>query len=174
MDMTARDMTQRPNEGNPRLSSLEQILPEQRRPNAPTVLVVDHDEATRNLIAVILECQGFIVLTAADGSTAISLVRERRPDLVTVSSMLPTTDGWQVARLLAADPATADVRCLVVTPSPMVTLDTVVDLDSPAPVPAHAVLTSPYDFVAFVEVIEQVLAAGSSVSAETNRLTLDV
>ena len=156
-----RDIDMDSTDGVARLSSLDQILPEQRRPTAPTVLVVDHDETTRNLIAVIIECQGFVVLTEADAAAALGVIREQRPDLVTVSSTLPTTDGWHVARLIADDPATADVRCLVVTPSPMVTLDRRVDLDSPAPAATHVVLTSPYDFAGFVEVVEQVLASRS-------------
>ena len=64
------------------------------------ILVVD-DEPT--LIATLrynLEREGYEVITAQDGESAVALGRAPRPDLVLLDLMLPGLDGLQVCRLL--------------------------------------------------------------------------
>lgn len=132
---------------------LTEVLPAPRPPESRTVLVVDDEASVRDLIAVILECEGYRVLTAADGPAALELAREHHPDLVTLDVMMPEMDGWEVGRQLAADPATADVRRLVVSAKPMAELNA-----APGRALAHAVLAKPFDFTAFIDVVERVLA----------------
>ena len=136
---------------------LGEMLPDQRQPTPPTVLVVDDEQSVRELIAVILECQGYRVLIAEDGATALALAREHHPDLVILDVMMPGMDGWEVGRRLAADPETHDVRRLIVSAKPLAELDA-----APDRALAHAVLTKPFDFATFVEIVDRVLAAGSA------------
>jgi CheY-like chemotaxis protein len=118
-----------------------------------TVLVVDDEESVRELISVILECQGFRVLTAASGDEALAVCDGEHPDLVTLDIMMPGMDGWEVGRRLAASPRTSDIRRLVVSAKPLSELE-----NDPHRDEVHAVLTKPFDFTTFVEVVDDVLA----------------
>jgi len=65
-----------------------------------TVLVVEDDENTASLIALYLEREGFLPLTAGDGEMALTLAGKHRPDLVILDLMIPKVDGWEVCRRL--------------------------------------------------------------------------
>ena len=79
------------------------------------ILVVDDSELSRALISRMLERQGFSVVTAADGAEgAVAALREH-PDAVVTDLEMPVMDGYQLARLLKSDPATADIPLLILT-----------------------------------------------------------
>ena len=65
-----------------------------------TVLVVEDDENTASLIALYLEREGFLPLTAGDGEMALTLAVKHKPDLVILDLMIPKVDGWEVCRRL--------------------------------------------------------------------------
>ena len=80
-----------------------------------TVVVVDDHRLVRAGLEQLLALTDDIrvVGSAADGSTAIPLVAERRPDLVLMDIWMPDVDGIETTRaLLAQDPST---RVLVLT-----------------------------------------------------------
>jgi two-component system chemotaxis response regulator CheY len=59
------------------------------------VLVVDDEEITRKLIIQVLKSVGYeIVGEAENGSIAIDLFRQQKPDLVTLDVRMPTMDGY--------------------------------------------------------------------------------
>jgi DNA-binding response OmpR family regulator len=60
------------------------------------VLVVDDEPMVREVVTSYLERDGFRVLEAADGATALRLVFDERPDLVVLDVMLPARDGLEV------------------------------------------------------------------------------
>jgi len=64
------------------------------------VLVVDDEPRLAALVRAYLEREGFAVVTAADGPTALDLARAHRPDLVVLDVMLPGLDGIEVCRRL--------------------------------------------------------------------------
>jgi two-component system, OmpR family, alkaline phosphatase synthesis response regulator PhoP len=65
-----------------------------------SILVVDDEQRLRDLVRGYMVREGFAVLTAADGQTALDLAREHRPDIVVLDLMLPTLDGLEVCRRL--------------------------------------------------------------------------
>jgi DNA-binding response OmpR family regulator len=65
-----------------------------------TILVVDDEQRLRDLVRGYLEREGFMVLTAADGLTALDLARQHAPDIVVLDLMLPGLDGLEVCRRL--------------------------------------------------------------------------
>lgn len=79
------------------------------------VLVVDDSPQIRELIKVILELEGFEVQTAVDGAEAVERVRASAPDLMTIDVRMPRLDGFGAVEMLRADPATADLRIVMVT-----------------------------------------------------------
>jgi DNA-binding response OmpR family regulator len=65
-----------------------------------TVLVVDDEEAIAEAVRARLESEGYAVLVAHDGSEAIQLHAEHRPDLVVLDLMLPGMDGIEVCKAI--------------------------------------------------------------------------
>jgi DNA-binding response OmpR family regulator len=63
------------------------------------VLVVDDDPKTVVFIRAYLEKDGYHVLAAGDGLSALRAIRDEEPDLVVLDRMLPELDGMAVARL---------------------------------------------------------------------------
>ncbi len=64
------------------------------------ILVVDDEPKVARLARDYLEKNGFRVLTASDGPTALTLARRERPDLLILDLMLPGMDGREVCRIL--------------------------------------------------------------------------
>ena len=68
------------------------------------ILVVDDDSEIVRLLRAYLEQAGYQVLVAYDGEAALYILRRERPDLVLLDLMLPDRDGWDVTRVIRADP----------------------------------------------------------------------
>jgi CheY-like chemotaxis protein len=79
------------------------------------VLVIDDEETIRMLCRVNLAVSGIEVLEAADGETGLEMASSERPDLILLDVMMPGLDGWEVARRLAADPATREIPVVFLT-----------------------------------------------------------
>ncbi len=62
------------------------------------ILVVDDDAYVCRSLAEILQEEGYAVVTAQDGSTALRLLYAERPNLVILDVMMPDMDGWEVCR----------------------------------------------------------------------------
>ena len=73
------------------------------------VLVVDDDPDTRSFVSLALRSEGYRLLAAPDGETALALAREHRPDLILLDWTMPGMDGLAVCRALRAD-ADAGIR----------------------------------------------------------------
>ena len=65
---------------------------------SPRILVVDDEPHLRSVLKALLEGEGFVVLTAPDGETALRLSREKSPDLVLLDILIPEPDGREVCR----------------------------------------------------------------------------
>jgi signal transduction histidine kinase len=89
------------------------IAADRRRP--ATVLVVDDEPREREVIQHFLAAEGFQVLLAEDGDSALQAVPAHRPDLVLLDVRLPGTDGYEICRRLKDDPATAFVPVIILT-----------------------------------------------------------
>jgi len=80
-----------------------------------TVLVVDDQRPTRDLLSSILQRDGYRVTCAEDGRQAVLLVRSQNPDLVIMDVLMPEVDGFAACRALKADPATRLVPVVLIT-----------------------------------------------------------
>jgi DNA-binding response OmpR family regulator len=67
------------------------------------ILVVDDDRNIVDLVRLYLERDGYQVLVAYDGLEALSLARQRRPDLIVLDLLLPEVDGLDVCRILQTE-----------------------------------------------------------------------
>jgi DNA-binding response OmpR family regulator len=82
---------------------------------AGRVLVVDDEDDIRELCRVNLEFEGFDVIDARDGPTALDRAARQRPDVIFLDLMMPDMDGWEVLRRLKEDDATADIPVVLLT-----------------------------------------------------------
>ncbi|MDP1762187.1 MAG: response regulator, partial [Deltaproteobacteria bacterium] len=80
-----------------------------------TVLVIEDDPATRDLLKRFLSKDGFRVKTVAEGEEGLRLARELQPDVITLDVMMSGLDGWAVLTELKADPALADIPVVMLT-----------------------------------------------------------
>jgi DNA-binding response OmpR family regulator len=62
------------------------------------ILVVDDDRPSVKLISFLLREEGYVVSTAQDGQTALTVIQQRSPDLVILDVMMPHIDGFEVCR----------------------------------------------------------------------------
>ena len=62
-----------------------------------------------------LSLQGFDVVQAADGQTALEAARSQTPDVILLDQIMPKLDGKQVLHALRADESTKDIPVFVLT-----------------------------------------------------------
>ncbi len=80
-----------------------------------SVLVVDDDPITRQLLRMILERAGFGVAEAADGTDALLTLAEFIPDLMTLDVMMPQMDGFTVCTKVRGNSNTAALPIIMVS-----------------------------------------------------------
>jgi signal transduction histidine kinase/CheY-like chemotaxis protein len=80
-----------------------------------TVLVVDDDPATLNLLAKILAKDGYRVISAGNGVEALALARQHKPQAITLDVLMPQMDGWETLKELKADAGLRDIPVIMVT-----------------------------------------------------------
>jgi signal transduction histidine kinase/CheY-like chemotaxis protein len=80
-----------------------------------TVLVIDDEEAVRDLMQRFLSREGFGVVTVSSGAEGMRLARELQPDAITLDVMMPGLDGWAVLAALKADSELADIPVIMLT-----------------------------------------------------------
>jgi len=80
-----------------------------------TILIVEDDPFSRELVTDLLTVTGYRVLEAADGRGLLERVKQERPDLILLDLQLPGVDGFTLARRLKADPETRAIPVLALT-----------------------------------------------------------
>lgn len=79
------------------------------------ILIIDDDLDTLRLVGLMLQKQGYQILAASNGLQGLSQASEHLPDLILLDVMMPGMDGYEVARRLRANPATAAIPILMFT-----------------------------------------------------------
>lgn len=80
-----------------------------------TVLVIDDDVMSREMVQSFLSREGFQVYLAATGDDGLRLAREKRPSAITLDVLMPDSDGWAVLSALKSDPHTRDIPVIMLT-----------------------------------------------------------
>lgn len=80
-----------------------------------TVLVVDDDPISRDLIQRALARQGLRIEVAGGGEQALRLAKQLRPDAITLDVIMPGMDGWAVLSALKADPDLAEIPVILLS-----------------------------------------------------------
>lgn len=83
--------------------------------SAQRVLIVDDDKEIVRVMRAYLEKEGYTVLAAYDGNTAMHILTRDRPQLAILDLMMPGKDGMEVTRLIRANPKLLQTYVLMLT-----------------------------------------------------------
>jgi diguanylate cyclase (GGDEF)-like protein len=116
------------------------------------IIVVDDDVDIARFIEVNLNLEGYDVLLAHDGATALELILQHNPALAVVDWMMPQLDGLELTRRLRADPMTASMPVILLTARGQ-TADKVIGLQAGA----DDYLVKPFDTLELVARVRSTL-----------------
>lgn len=117
---------------------------------AKKILVVDDEEHVVAAIVTNLQLEGYEVIPAYNGTEALELVREEKPDLVVLDVMMPEMNGWEVLQSLKTDPATEDLPVIMLT-----ALSQDRDIERGWELEANAYLTKPFDPAKLIRIVRE-------------------
>jgi signal transduction histidine kinase/CheY-like chemotaxis protein len=80
-----------------------------------TILIVDDEKSTHDLLERELSSAGYDIMHAAGGREGLKLAKQARPDVITLDIIMPDLDGWSVLKALKADPDLCDIPVVLVT-----------------------------------------------------------
>jgi signal transduction histidine kinase/CheY-like chemotaxis protein/HAMP domain-containing protein len=127
---------------------VEAALPAKDR--AITVLIVDDDPASRDLLSTSMKREGYHTVQARGGDEALELARKLRPDAITLDVLMPKTDGWAVLAALKSNPDLCKIPVIMVTIAP----DRAIGLS----LGAAEVMTKPVDRSELTALLRQLLS----------------
>jgi signal transduction histidine kinase/DNA-binding response OmpR family regulator len=120
----AADYLLKPVEREVLLSSLGRIVAASEVRRRPvSVLAIDDEPATLDLLEGTLRPAGFEVIRSTGGIMGVELARMHRPDVVVCDLVMPDLDGFGVVAALREDPATAETPIVILTAHPLSALD---------------------------------------------------
>lgn len=79
------------------------------------IMVVDDEPDLLEVVRLILESDGYQVVTAGGGQEALDKMEMEKPDLVLLDIIMPKMDGWEVFSRIKADPKTTDIPVIMLT-----------------------------------------------------------
>jgi CheY-like chemotaxis protein len=83
-------------------------------PDGATILVCDDDPSLRELVRAVLGPR-YRFVEAADGTEALVLAREMKPDLIVLDVMLPGLSGIEVLETIRTEDELRDLKVVVIT-----------------------------------------------------------
>jgi CheY-like chemotaxis protein len=98
------------------------------------VLIVEDDELTREMLAVILQAEGYRIDSVANGQEALAHLRTTAaPDLILLDLWMPVMNGWEFCAAQAEDPLLAAVPVVIISATP----EDATEACRPLPAAAH-------------------------------------
>ncbi|MET0213688.1 MAG: response regulator [Vicinamibacterales bacterium] len=86
-----------------------------RRPPGPLALIIDDDPAMREMLSRQLRSQGWDIVEASNGRTALQRIAAQVPAAIVLDLMMPELDGFDFIIELRTNPAWRDIPIVVVT-----------------------------------------------------------
>jgi DNA-binding response OmpR family regulator len=80
------------------------------------ILLVEDNDINRDLLSEQLRQQGYEVLLAVDGETAVSIAQSNLPNLILMDTTLPIMDGWEASKRLKSDSHTSSIPIVALIP----------------------------------------------------------
>jgi len=123
----------------------------------PTILLVEDNEMSRDVLTRLLQKRGYTMLFAEDGEQAFTLAKVHHPDLILMDISIPIMDGYEVTRRLRQDPAFQSTIIIALTAHAMVS-----DRDKALAAGCNDYETKPVEFSRLLAKIERYLGGGNS------------
>jgi len=79
------------------------------------ILLVDDNTTNLQLLHETLDGQGYKLLIAKSGKTALAITQKAKPSLILLDIMMPEMDGYEVCRRLKADESTRQIPVIFIT-----------------------------------------------------------
>ena len=117
------------------------------------ILVVEDEADAIDVMTMLLESEGYGVITAGDGAQAIDKARRETPDLIILDVMLPKFDGYKVARMLKFDEKFSHIPIIMVT-ARIMDKDRKIGMETGA----NEYVTKPFDVPELLMKIKEILA----------------
>jgi DNA-binding response OmpR family regulator len=111
---------------------------------AHRILIVEDDAALREMMAELLEVEGFDADVACNGQEALEKAHENPPRVIVLDMMMPVMDGWTFRAHQRFDAVIADIPVVILSAAPVERL---------ANVRAAAVLQKPFDYEGLISAI---------------------
>lgn len=83
--------------------------------NDTKILVVDDEPDILKTVKISLEMEGFKVLKAKDGMTALKKTKKEKPALIVLDIMLPKMDGYKLCKMIKFDKKYKDIPIIILT-----------------------------------------------------------
>jgi type IV pilus assembly protein PilB len=99
----------------PRLQQPQTSIQPEIPQRAVRIVVVENDEATRNMITSLLRQQGYEVYTAVHEEVALEQIRSKRPELVILATAAPQKNGFSICKALRSSVDTMFIPTLMLT-----------------------------------------------------------
>jgi len=115
----------------------------------PVIMIVDADPHVRNLAGYFLTEAGYKVEYAFDGKEALEKARKNPPDAILLEVIIPKLNGLTLCRLLKTDPATKNIRIVV--------LSVLTSKNAAEIVGADAFLSKPLEKIRLVDALSKVV-----------------
>lgn len=79
------------------------------------VLLIEDNEMNRDMLSRRLIKRGYNVVMAIDGQQGIDMAASEKPDIILLDMSLPVVDGWEAAKQIKANPASAGAPLIALT-----------------------------------------------------------
>ncbi len=137
-------------------TSFTVYLPSVLKGQAPKILVVDDDNAIREMLIEALTMDRlYLVEEAANGIEASIKLGTYRPDLLILDIFMPEMDGLEVCRTISNEPELSEMKVVITTGHPEhPKLDEVIALGY------TNIFSKPFDLLNFVDAIDRILGEG--------------
>ncbi len=93
--------------------STDSLSPKSILKQKKKILIVEDQAVISNMLRMRLEANDYEVIVAADGQEGLDKARRENPNLILLDIMLPKMDGYQICRLLKADPKYKSIPIII-------------------------------------------------------------
>ena len=88
---------------------------EENSPQSLTVLVIEDHPDQRELLAIVLQREGYRVVTAANGIEALEKLSTETVNIALSDIMMPKMDGFELINRIRSDPALKTIYLILIT-----------------------------------------------------------
>lgn len=127
------------------------------------IMVVDDEPDVVDLVKLVLESDGFSVVTAYSGKECLEKIGRELPDLVLLDIMMPQMDGWEVYRQIKSDHKTEKIPVAMLTAKSQ-SIDKMIGLHV---VKVDDYITKPFGRSELLERVKKILREKGEVKAQT-------